>query len=186
MTFFLFSSAVVYNLFVFRPLISLLATLLLQAPFLAAAASPPTNVTIGFDSPQVSFSQGWQAAVFDGAPFAFADGLNDEVQVLLPRESQLLSSSPALQHAPSPDFASTSTSRGNLGPTGGGIYSMGAYSTTDVLGQRTLPRFSTKAFSSRAARCTLRAWTARRRATAARTPSPWTRTTRRRTGPSLR
>ena len=53
-------------------------------------AITPQNVTLRLDSPLVSFSSGWRVATFNqtglDSEFAFANGHNEEVQVLLPRE----------------------------------------------------------------------------------------------------
>ena len=75
--------------FAAHTLLSLLTVLLAGAALLAPAArAAPAglNATLRFDSPLVAFSAGWNAAQFQGETFAFADGLNDEVQVTLPRE----------------------------------------------------------------------------------------------------
>ena len=62
--------------------------LTLSLVVLPRVAGTPQNVTLRLDSPLVSFSSGWRAATFNrtGLEFAFANGPNEEVQVVLPRE----------------------------------------------------------------------------------------------------
>ncbi|KAI9057136.1 hypothetical protein FKP32DRAFT_1681872 [Trametes sanguinea] len=53
-------------------------------------AGEPQNVTLRLNSPLVSFTPGWKAATFPGTglSFAFADGQNEEVQVMLPQQTR--------------------------------------------------------------------------------------------------
>ena len=64
--------------------------LTLSLVVLPRVAGTPQNVTLRLDSPLVSFSSGWRVATFNqtglDSEFAFANGHNEEVQVLLPRE----------------------------------------------------------------------------------------------------
>ncbi|KAJ8494918.1 hypothetical protein ONZ51_g2030 [Trametes cubensis] len=63
-------------------------TLLVVLP---RVAGTPQNVTLHLDSPLVSFSSGWRVATFNqtglDSEFAFANGHNEEVQVLLPQQT---------------------------------------------------------------------------------------------------
>ncbi|OSD06057.1 hypothetical protein PYCCODRAFT_1464740 [Trametes coccinea BRFM310] len=64
-------------------------SLILSLALPLLVAGEPQNVTLRLNSPLVSFTPGWKAATFPGTelPFAFADGQNEEVQVMLPEQT---------------------------------------------------------------------------------------------------
>lgn len=58
-------------------------------PF-SSAAGALRNLTVGLADPLIAFSSGWSTALYAGDQFVFADGLGDEVLVVLPGAPYLL------------------------------------------------------------------------------------------------
>ena len=83
----MFRSFAVYDVFLVQ---LALALIFLLSSLTEAARGAPTNATIRFDSPLVSFSPGWSVAEFNGTgtedKFAFATLPGEELVVRLPRK----------------------------------------------------------------------------------------------------